>query len=90
MSLAERGIGVPKRFDVQERSATALVLRTIDGMEFRGSAHLPRGTRPIDFLNRDSEQFIAITDAVITLNGHTERTPFVVVNKIHIVSLREP
>jgi uncharacterized protein DUF6812 len=88
MSLAERGLG-PRRPDVQERTATDLVLRMLDGMEVRGAAHLPRNTRPIDFLNRDAEPFIAITNALITINGKTERADFVAVNKTHLVSLRE-
>jgi hypothetical protein len=88
MTLTERGLG-QRRPDVQERAITVLILRTIDGMEVRGSAHLPRGTRPIDFLNRDAEQFIAITDAVIYFGGQTDKTAFVAVNKNHIVSLRE-
>jgi ribonucleotide monophosphatase NagD (HAD superfamily) len=76
--------------DVLERNATELVLRTLDGMEVRGQAHLPPGTRPIDFLNRDTEPFIAVTNAVITVANKTERAEFVALNKAHIVSLREP
>jgi hypothetical protein len=89
VSLAERGLGA-RRLDVVERQAAELVLRMLDGMEVRGQAHLPRGTRPIDFLNRDAEPFIAITNAIITVDGNTERADFVALNKTHIVSLREP
>jgi hypothetical protein len=59
-------------------------------MEVRGQAHLPRGTRPIDFLNREADSFIAVTNAVITVGGKTERADFVALNKRHVVSLREP
>jgi ribonucleotide monophosphatase NagD (HAD superfamily) len=88
MSLTERGLG-PRRMDVVERHATELVLRMLDGMEVRGQAHLPRGTRPIDFLNREAEPFIAVTNAVINVGGKTERADFVALNKHHVVSLRE-
>jgi ribonucleotide monophosphatase NagD (HAD superfamily) len=89
MSLTERGLG-PRRLDVVERHATQLVLRMLDGMEVRGEAHLPRGTRPIDFLNREAEPFIAVTNATITVGGKTEHADFVAVNKHHLLSLREP
>jgi hypothetical protein len=88
VSLAERGLG-PRRPDVLERTATELVLHMLNGMEVRGQAHLPRSTRPIDFLNRDAEPFIAVTNAVITVGGHTQRSEFVALNKNHIVSLSE-
>jgi hypothetical protein len=89
MSLTERGLG-PRRIEVVERQPTELVLRMLDGMEVRGQAHLPRGTRPIDFLNREADSFIAVTNAVITVGGKTERADFVALNKRHVVSLREP
>ena len=89
MSLTERGLG-PRRPDVLERTATELVLRMLDGMEVRGQVHLPRNSRPIDFLNREAEPFIAVTNAVITINGKTERADFVALNKAHLLTLREP
>ena len=89
MTLAERGLG-PKRLDVQERAARQLVVRTVDGMEITGEFHLPLGTRPIDFLNRESVPFIAMTDVSFTLGGRTEQVDFLAVNKSYIVSFREP
>jgi hypothetical protein len=65
-------------------------MRMLDGMEVRGLTHLPPNMRPIDFLNREAEPFIAVTDAVISVGGKTERADFVALNKSHLVSLREP
>jgi hypothetical protein len=76
--------------DVVERHGAEVVLRMLDGMEVRGMAHLPRGTRPIDFLNREAEPFIAVTNAVISIGGKTERADFLALNKNHLVSLRQP
>jgi hypothetical protein len=89
VSLTERGLG-PRRPDVLDRTATELLLRMLDGMEVRGHVHLPRNTRPIDFLNREAEPFIAVTNAVISVGGKTERAEFVALNKTHLLSLREP
>ena len=89
MSLTERGLG-PRRLDVVEKHATELVLRMLDGMEVRGQAHLPPNVRPIDFLNRDAEPFIAITNALITVDGKSERVDFIALNKNHLVSLHQP
>ena len=89
MSLAERAVG-GRRPEVVDRTATELVMRMLDGMEVRGLAHLPPNMRPIDFLNREAEPFIAVTNAIISVAGTTERADFVALNKNHVVSLREP
>jgi ribonucleotide monophosphatase NagD (HAD superfamily) len=88
VSLAARGLGA-RRPEVADRTATELVLRMLDGSEIRGHVHLPPTARAIDFLNREAEPFIAITNAVITVGSKSERTDFVTLNKNHVVSLRE-
>ena len=89
MSLTERAFG-GRRPEVVDRAATELVLRMLDGMQVQGLAHLPPNMRPIDFLNREAEPFIAVTNAIISVGGKTERADFIALNKHHVVSLREP
>jgi hypothetical protein len=59
------------------------------GAEVRGTVYLVRGTRTIDLLERDTETFIAVTAATITVNGRIEQTHFVAVNKAHVVMVQE-
>jgi hypothetical protein len=62
----------------------------IDGMEIRGTVYLPPRMRVIDLLNREAEDFIAITNAELVMDGRTEQVSFIAVNKSHIATLRDP
>jgi hypothetical protein len=45
--------------------------------------------RTLDYLNRQAESFVAMTDAVLVLDARTEHVPFVAINKAHIVRVVE-
>ena len=91
MSLEHRGIRTsagrpPDQVDGYVRRA---LLRTVDGMEIKGTIHIPTGLRIMDLLNREIEQYLAVTSAVVSLAGRTEHAAFLAVNKAHIVLVRE-
>jgi hypothetical protein len=71
------------------RDAKPSLLRLADGTEIRGTIYMVPGTRTLDMLNRQAEDFLAITDATITIDGHSELSKFIAVNKGQIVTLRE-
>jgi hypothetical protein len=86
-SLSERTLGarLPERSrDLQE---VALVL--VDGTEVRGVLHRTHGTRTLDYLNRQAESFVAMTDAVLLHGDDTEHVTFIAINKAHIVRVIE-
>ena len=60
-----------------------------DGTEVRGMLHRAHGTRTLDYLNRGSENFVAMTDAVLTRGEHVEHVSFVAINKAHIARVIE-
>jgi hypothetical protein len=43
----------------------------------------------MDLLNRETEAFLPVTGATLAHGGQVEQTPFIAVNKTHIVTLRE-
>ncbi|HZT06826.1 MAG TPA: hypothetical protein VFC51_07325 [Chloroflexota bacterium] len=89
MSLSHRGIGT-QSFDRTRRVPHPALIRTDSGLEIRGSVYLVPGTRVLDLLERDTEQFIAVTDAVVVEpNGSTMWTSFVSINKAHITVMEE-
>lgn len=54
----------------------------------RGVLYVLPTQRMKDLLNNSGEQFLAVTDAVVTENnGLTSETPFIALNKGHIVSV---
>jgi hypothetical protein len=71
----------------RELQEVALVM--IDGTEVRGMLHRAHGTRTLDFLNRQSEAFVAMTDALLHRNGETEEVSFIALNKTHILRVIE-
>jgi ribonucleotide monophosphatase NagD (HAD superfamily) len=95
MSLEQRGLfrhslsRQPQSLDHAERQQKRAVLQLSDGLVVEGVIHLPPGTRPLDFLNRASETFIAVTNATITCDGRAEQAPFIAVNKAHVISVRD-
>jgi hypothetical protein len=92
MNLETHGYSSPGQRPVTtqvSRDAKPSVLRLADGTEIRGTIYMVPGTRTLDMLNRQAEDFLAITDATITIDGQTETSKFIAVNKGQIVTLRE-
>jgi hypothetical protein len=72
-SLAERTASLSARMPAERpRELQEVALVMIDGTEVRGMLHRAHGTRTLDFLNRQSEAFVAMTDALLHRNGETE------------------
>jgi len=61
----------------------------IDGTEIHGLLHRAHGSRTLDFLNRQSEGFVAMTDVTLYRGDESETAPFVAINKSHIVRVIE-
>lgn len=90
MSLERRGVlPAGRRPDVVPRDERRVLVAMVDGMEIDGTLHLPPGTRPLDLLNRATEAFVAITEALVTKGGQRQQVGFIAANKAHIVSLRD-
>jgi hypothetical protein len=92
MSLEQRGLPGPGQRPLERvvRYTANADIRMIDGMEIRGTVYLPPRMRVIDLLNREAEDFIAVTNAELAMEGRTEFVNFIAVNKSHIATLREP
>jgi hypothetical protein len=92
MSLEHRGVPGPGQRAMEKvaRSTANADIRMTDGMEIRGTVYLPPRMRVIDLLNREAEDFIAVTNAELVMEGRTEFVVFIAVNKSHIATLRDP
>ncbi|HEY3060087.1 MAG TPA: hypothetical protein VGL99_14085 [Chloroflexota bacterium] len=94
-SLSERALGLSGRMatssnEARPRDLQEVALLLVDGSMVRGQLHRAPGTRTLDYLNRQAESFVAMTDALVTEpNGSVNRVSFVAVNKAHIVRLIE-
>jgi uncharacterized protein DUF6812 len=71
------------------RTLQEVTLTMIDGTEVRGMLHRAHGSRTLDFLNRQSEGFVALTGVTLYRGEETEMVPFLAVNKLHILRLIE-
>jgi hypothetical protein len=72
------------------RDLQEVALMMVDGTEIRGMLHRAHGTRTLDYLNRQSEGFVAMTDAeLLHASGDTEQVSFIAINKAHIVRVVE-
>ena len=92
MSLEQRGYlsaGTRQAVNQVTRDAKPSVIRMVDGTEIHGTIYMVPGTRTLDMLNRQAEEFLAITNATITIDGRSETSKFIAVNKGQIVTLRE-
>ena len=94
-SLSERALGLSGRVavtssEMRPRDLQEVALLLVDGSEVRGVLHRAPGTRTLDYLNRQAETFVAMTEAVVMQpDGGLNRVSFVAVNKAHIVRLVE-
>jgi hypothetical protein len=61
----------------------------VDGTEIRGVLHRARDSRTLDFLNRQAEGFVAMTDATLTRGAETEYVSFIAINKAHVMRVIE-
>lgn len=90
-SLSERtqAGGLAARMVDRPRELQEVALSLVDGTEIRGMLHRAHGSRTLDFLNRQSEGFVAMTDALVFQGERTERVLFIAVNKAHVVRVVE-
>jgi hypothetical protein len=86
-SLSERTLGA--RLPERSRDLQEVALMLVDGTEVRGVLHRTHGTRTLDYLNRQAEAFVAMTDALLFHGDDTERVSFIAINKAHIVRVIE-
>ena len=57
--------------------------------EIKGVLHRAPGTRTLDYLNRQAEAFVAMTEATLKRSDNSEYVPFIALNKIHILRVIE-
>ena len=88
-SLSGRTIGVAARLDRSVRDLQEVSLTMIDGTQIQGILHRAHGTRTLDYLNRQAEGFVAMTDVELVRDGRTELVAFLAINKSHILRLIE-
>jgi hypothetical protein len=86
---AERTMSLNARVGERPRDLQKVVLVMLDGTEIEGILHRAPGTRTLDYLNRQAEAFVAMTDATLTRGERTHFQAFVAINKIHIVHVVE-
>src|SRR5579859_3342190 len=85
----ERAMGLAARVGERPRDLQKVALIMLDGTEIRGVLHRAPGTRTLDYLNRQAEAFVAMTDATLTRADQTDEVSFVAINKAHIVRVIE-
>jgi hypothetical protein len=89
-TLSVRTTGLSDRIPSERpRALQEVALIMTDGTEVRGMLHRAHGTRTLDYLNRGSETFVAMTDAILTRGEHVEHVSFVAINKAHIARVIE-
>ena len=90
-SLSERtqAGGLAARMVDRPRELQEVALIMIDGTEIRGMLHRAHGSRTLDFLNRQTEAFVAMTDALVFHGERTEHVSFIAVNKAHVIRVIE-
>ena len=87
--VTDRGAGLNGRLPERPRNLQEVALILIDGTEVRGTLHRATGTRTLDFLNKQAETFVAMTDAMVYRGEDGEHVSFIAVNKMHIVRVIE-
>jgi hypothetical protein len=88
-NLSERTVRLSDRVSERPRELQEVSLILVDGTEVRGMLHRAHGSRTLDFLNRQSEGFVAMTEAMLTRGGETEYVSFIALNKAHVVRVIE-
>jgi len=89
-SLSMRNAGLAARLPTERvRTLQEVALMMVDGTEVHGMLHRAQGTRTLDFLNRQSEAFVALTGVTMYRGEETEMVPFIAINKAHILRVLE-
>jgi hypothetical protein len=90
-SLSERTSNLASRMSSSDRprELQEVALIMVDGTEIRGMLHRAHGTRTLDFLNRGTEGFVAMTDATLQKGDDTDYVSFIAINKAHIMRVLE-
>jgi hypothetical protein len=88
-SLSQRTGSVAARQPDRPRDLQEVTLVLLDGTQVHGVLHRAHGTRTLDYLNRQAEGFVAMTDAELVRDGRSELVAFIAINKSHIVRLTE-
>ena len=73
----------------RNRQLQEVVLVMTDGTEIHGVLHRAQGSRTLDFLNRQTESFVALTNVTLYRGDETEMLPFIAINKSHIMRVIE-
>jgi hypothetical protein len=87
-SLSER-TSLSARMTDRPRELQEVALQMVDGTEIRGMLHRAHGSRTLDYLNRQTEGFVAMTDATLFRGEQTEHVSFIAINKAHIMRVIE-
>jgi uncharacterized protein DUF6812 len=89
-SLSERTTSLSARMPTERpRELQEVTLVMVDGTEVRGMLHRAHGSRTLDFLNRQSEAFVAMTAVTLYRGDDAEDVPFIALNKAHILRVVE-
>ena len=92
-SLSERTSALSSRVasasGERPRELQEVALIMVDGTEIRGMLHRAHGSRTLDFLNRQTEGFVAMTDATLFNGERAEHVSFIAINKAHITRVIE-
>jgi hypothetical protein len=87
--LSERTTSLSARVTDRPRELQEVALIMVDGTEIRGILHRARETRTLDYLNRQTEDFVAMTDAVLSRGDSEEFVSFIAINKAHVMRVIE-
>jgi hypothetical protein len=89
--LSERVSSLSGRVVTGERprDLKEVTLLLVDGTRIRGVLHRAPGTRTLDYLNRQAETFVAMTNAMVSSADGDEHVPFMAINKMHIARVVE-
>ena len=91
--LSERPSGLSSRVasasGERPRELQEVALVMVDGTEIRGMLHRHHGLRTLDFLNHQTEGFVAMTDATLFNADKAEHVSFIAINKAHITRVVE-
>ena len=89
MSISDRGSLAARLPTERLRTLQQVALSMVDGTEVRGMLHRAHGSRTLDFLNRQTEAFVALTEVTLYRGEETEMLPFIAINKAHVLRVIE-
>ena len=88
-NLSERASLSARLPSERPRKLQGVALVMVDGTEVRGMLHHAHGSRTLDFLNSQSEAFVALTNATLYRGDQAEDVAFIALNKAHILRVLE-